>query len=98
VRDFDSVATGVAAERKTHQRPSYAKFASRVLAAVFSTRWNGGLAGLAAACAAAGFGDLDDGAEPRLPASLRNRAIAALGNAVIPQIPQAIGHAMKGLT
>ena len=26
---------------------------------------------------------------------MRNRAIAALGDAVIPQIPQAIGHAMK---
>lgn len=57
--------------------------------------WNGGLAGLAAACAAAGFGAVDDGSGPGLPAGLRNRGIAALGDAVIPQIPEAIGRAMR---
>jgi DNA (cytosine-5)-methyltransferase 1 len=56
--------------------------------------WNGGLAGLAAACAAAGFGVLDDGPGRRFPAGLRNRAIAALGDAVVADIPEAIGRAM----
>jgi DNA (cytosine-5)-methyltransferase 1 len=56
--------------------------------------WNGGLPGLAAACAAAGFGAVDDGPDASLPAGLRNRAIAALGDAVIPQIPEIIGRAI----
>jgi site-specific DNA-cytosine methylase len=56
--------------------------------------WNRGLAGLAAACAATGFGALDDGAEFGLPAGLRNRAIAALGDSVLPQITGLIGRAI----
>jgi hypothetical protein len=38
---------------------------------------------------------VDDGTIDGLPAGLRNRAIAALGDAVIPQIPEAIGRAMR---
>jgi hypothetical protein len=38
---------------------------------------------------------VDDGAGAILAAGLRNRAIAALGDAVIPHIPEAIGRAMK---
>lgn len=56
--------------------------------------WNGGLAGLAAACAAAGFGALDDGGTAGLSTGLRNRAIAALGDAVVADIPEAIGRAI----
>jgi len=58
--------------------------------------WNGGLAGLAASCAAAGFGAVDDGPGSILPPGLRNRAIAALGDAVVPQITEAIGRVMIG--
>lgn len=47
--------------------------------------------------AAAGFGAVDDGAGCDLPPGLRNRAIAALGDAVVPQIAEAIGRAMLGL-
>jgi site-specific DNA-cytosine methylase len=56
--------------------------------------WNDGIAGLSAACAAAGFGALDDGTDPILAPGLRNRCIAALGDAVVPQIPEAIGNAI----
>lgn len=56
--------------------------------------WSGGLAGLAAACAAAGAGPLDDGRLAGLPAGLRNRAIAALGDAVVPAITEAVARAI----
>lgn len=59
--------------------------------------WNGGIAGLSAACAAAGFGAVDDGSSAILAPGLRNRAIAALGDAVIPTIPEAIGRAMMSM-
>lgn len=56
--------------------------------------WNGGLAGISASCAAAGFGALDDGTTAIMAPSLRNRAIAALGDAVVPQIPRSIWRAI----
>lgn len=56
--------------------------------------WNGGITGLSEACAAAGFGSLDDGAAFGLPAGLRNRAIATLGDSVLPQITEIIGRAI----
>lgn len=63
--------------------------------------WNGGLAGLAASCAAAGFSRVDarlptrlDSESCALPPSIRNAAIAAYGDAVVPAITEAIGRAM----
>jgi len=56
--------------------------------------WNNGLAGLTSACAAAGSGPLDDGRLAGLPAGLRNRAIAALGDAVVPAITEAVARAI----
>lgn len=58
------------------------------------SHWNGGLSGLAASCAAAGAGAVDDGGVARIPPGLRNRAIAALGDAVVPQITEAIARAI----
>lgn len=59
--------------------------------------WNGGLSGLAAACAAARTRGMDDGLSDSSLAGLRNKCIAAYGDAVIPQIPEAIGLAMRAL-
>lgn len=56
--------------------------------------WNGGLAGLAASCAAAGAGRVDDGLPAGMAPGLRNRAIAAYGDAVLPQIAEMIGRTM----
>ena len=55
--------------------------------------WNGGIAGLAAACAAAGTGRMDDGLPARLDPGARNRCIVAYGDAIAPQISEAIGRA-----
>lgn len=56
--------------------------------------WNGGLSGLAASCAASGFGGLDDGSSAGLAPAARNRCVAAYGDAIVPQISEAIGRAM----
>lgn len=63
------------------------------------SHWNGGLAGLAASCAAAGFGRMDDGLSagmdpPACAPASRNAAIAAYGDAILPQISEAIGRVM----
>ena len=57
--------------------------------------WSGGLACLAEACAAAGFGTVDDERSVVLAPGVRNRAIAALGDSIVPKIAEAIGRAMK---
>jgi DNA (cytosine-5)-methyltransferase 1 len=70
--------------------------------------WNGGLAGLAASCAAAGARRVDDGRAPGL-ADIRvpkmdggttnalAACIAAYGDAIVPQVAEAIGRAMTSL-
>jgi DNA (cytosine-5)-methyltransferase 1 len=58
------------------------------------SHWNGGLQGLAASCAAAGFGRMDDGLPAGLAPGLRNQCISAYGDAVAPVIPEAIGRAI----
>lgn len=56
--------------------------------------WNGGEAGLAASCAAAGTHRVDDGVSARLVARARNQCIAAYGDAVVPRITEAIARAI----
>lgn len=74
------------------------------------SHWNGGVAGLAAAYAAERAGQLADGAAARLArptasdfatdrfaSSERNRRISAGGDAIVPQVAEAIGRAIRGL-
>lgn len=56
--------------------------------------WNGGIASLAASCAAAGAGGIHDGLPSGLAPNARNRCIAAYGDAVLPQITELLGRAI----